>query len=121
MNRAKKRILVADDDPAILDVIVLILEDAGYEVRTASDGTILHDIQEIAPDLMLLDIRLSGWNGKEVCMALKSGEQTRHIPIVLISANKDTERMAQEAGADDFLTKPFEIEKMLHIVEHYLS
>lgn len=120
MKRLKKLILVADDDPAILDALALILEDGGYEVKTTTDGATLRNIQQLAPDLLLLDIWLSGWNGKDICVSLKSDEQTRQIPIILFSANKETKRIAQEAGADDFITKPFDLDNLLTVVERYL-
>jgi DNA-binding response OmpR family regulator len=121
MNQPKKTILVADDDPAILDALTLILEDAGYEVKTTTDGATLRDIQQTAPDLLLLDIWLSGWNGKEICAALKSEETTRRLPILLFSANKETQKIAQEVGADDFITKPFDLDDLLARVERSLS
>ncbi len=120
MKPQKKTIFVADDDPAILDALTLILEDAGYEVRSTTDGATLREVHRASPDLLLLDLRLSGWNGKEICMALKSEEETRHLPIVLFSANKETKRIAQEAGADDFLTKPFDLDELLQTIERHL-
>jgi len=121
MKQQKKTILVADDDPAIVDVLMLILEDAGYEVQTTTDGSTLRDVHKMVPDLLLLDIWLSGWNGRDLCMALKSDERTRHLPIILFSANKETKTIAQEAGADDFITKPFELDELLKKIERILS
>ena len=120
MTLRKKTILVADDDPDILDAVTLILEDAGYEVQTTSDGATLRDVHSTAPDLLLLDIWLSGWDGKEVCAVLKSEERTRDLPIVLFSANKETERIAHEVGADDFITKPFELDELVQTIERHL-
>ena len=117
----QKTIMVADDDPSILDALTMILEDAGYEVKTTNDGAALRDIQLEAPDLLLLDIWLSGWNGKDICIALKGDEKSRHIPIVLFSANKETAAIAREAGANDFITKPFDLDELLEKIEHNLS
>jgi CheY-like chemotaxis protein len=121
MTQPKKTILVAEDDLAILDVLTLILEDAGYEVRTATNQAILQGVYTEVPDLLLLDIWLSGQNGKDLCIALKNDERTRHLPIILCSANKETRAIAQEAGADDFITKPFDLDKLLQKVEQYVS
>ena len=120
MERSKKKILIADDDPAILDVLSLFLEDVGYEVETTDDGAMIQEAQRDHPDLMLLDIWMSGWNGRDICVHLKSQESTQHIPIILVSANRDTEKIAKEAGADDFLLKPFDLDKVLEKIERYI-
>jgi CheY-like chemotaxis protein len=121
MERQKKKILVADDDPDILEVLTLILEEADYEVEIAHDGQSLRDLEHDVPDLLLLDIWMSGWNGGEICRFLKSQEQTRALPIVLFSANRETEAIAREAGADDFITKPFDLDHLLVVIERNLS
>lgn len=123
MTSAKKKILIADDDVAILEALTLILEDADYEVNTTIDGAMLRNVhqQVPAPDLLLLDIWLSGWNGRDICRELKSMEQAKHLPIILFSANRETQRMAQEAGADDFITKPFDVDELLQTIERHLS
>lgn len=115
----KKKILVADDDPAILEVITLILEDAGYALTTSRNGETVKKVQGELPDLILLDIWMSGINGSDICKHLKAKPTTKHIPIVMISANKDAKTIALEAGANDFLAKPFEITKLVSIVEKY--
>lgn len=115
----RKRILVADDDPAILEVIELILEDAGYEVATSVNGETVEKVHGIMPDLILLDIWMSGMDGRNICKHLRAKKKTKHIPIVMISANKDAEAIALSAGAIDFLAKPFEMNKLLAMVEKY--
>jgi DNA-binding response OmpR family regulator len=116
----RRKILLADDDPGILDAISMMLEDAGYEVETSVDGAIVQDMREEVPDLLLLDIWMSGMDGREICKKLKSQKKTKHIPIIIISANRDTDRIAREAGADDFLAKPFEMDELLAKVAKYL-
>lgn len=115
----KKRILVADDDPAILEVITLMLEDAGYEVDTSVNGETIEKVHGLLPDLILLDIWMSGMDGRDVCKHLRARKKTRHIPIVMVSANKDAKTIALDAGANDFLAKPFEMNKLLSLVEKY--
>src|SRR5690348_14834786 len=100
MTRDVKRILVAEDDPDILDVLRLILEEGGYAVETTTDGAALRDFPKGYPDLILLDIWMSGWDGRDICRALKSREAISKIPILLVSANRDTEQIARDAGAD---------------------
>jgi CheY-like chemotaxis protein len=119
MNLRKKKILVADDDPAILDMLTLFFEDIGYEVETTTDGASLRTFPHGLPDL-LLDIWMSGSNGRDLCLYLKSQEATRHLPILLVSANRETEAIAREAGADDFVTKPFDLDDLVGTVERFL-
>jgi DNA-binding response OmpR family regulator len=112
-----KKILVADDDPAILHSLQMLLEDEGYQVETTVDGATIGDAQGFRPDLILLDIWMSGMDGREICRQLKSRDNTKGIPIVMISANRDTEQIARQAGADDFIAKPFDIDELLVKVE----
>lgn len=118
---SKKRILVADDDMAILDSLQLLLEDAGYKVITVDSGeTVLQLPQNALPDLVLLDIWMSGADGRELCKAFKQAEKTKNIPVILFSANRDIEKYAKEAGANDFIEKPFEIKTLLEKVETHI-
>jgi len=116
----RKKILVVDDDAAIVDVLQLILEDAGYAVEIQMDGHMVQHLQEPFPDLLLLDIRLSGTDGQTICKQLKQQETTHHIPIIILSAHKEMQRIARDAGADNFLAKPFEMEELLALVATYL-
>lgn len=120
MEQSKKKILVADDDPAILDVLMLFLEEVGYEVETTDNAAHIEDFQHGYPDLLLLDIWMSGCNGRDICRSLKSREATKNLPIILFSANKDTEQIAKEAGADGFLAKPFDLSEVVEKIEQYV-
>jgi CheY-like chemotaxis protein len=116
MNKIKK-VLVADDDPAILDVMRMMLEFEGYEVATTLNGATILQMETEMPDLLLLDIWMSGTDGRDICRKLKQSEKTNKIPIVLVSASKDIERSAFEAGANDFIAKPFEMNELLQKIE----
>jgi DNA-binding response OmpR family regulator len=116
-----KRILVADDDPGIGDMLREMLEEAGYDVEIQADGHALQQMAEPFPDLLFLDIRLSGTDGQSICHSLKSQEATHALPIILLSAHKDTRQIARDAGADDYLAKPFEMDDLLALVAKYLS
>lgn len=116
-----KKILLADDDPAIVDSMQLMLEMVGYQVETTVDGETVLKMQEELPDLLLLDIWMSGQDGREICKHLKSKKDTQNIPIIMISANKDTAQIAKESGANDFLAKPFEMNDLLAKVEKYIN
>ncbi len=70
---------------------------------------------------MLLDIWLGGSDGGKIAKTVKSNKQTKHIPVIMISANNETEKITKEAGADDYLLKPFNIDDLLHIVRKHLK
>ena len=116
----QKRITVADDDPGILDAVSMMLEMEGYEVNATLNGNTVLTQNEL-PDAYILDIWMSGSDGRELCKKLKSQEKTKNIPVILISASNDLKHSAEIAGADDFLAKPFEINALLEKVEKALS
>lgn len=113
-------ILVADDDPGIVDALQMVLEDADYEVRTTMDGQTVRKVEDQLPDIILLDIWMSGEDGRDICRLLKSRNATRNIPIIMISATSDLAQSAKAAGADDFLPKPFHMEHLLKKVEKHI-
>jgi CheY-like chemotaxis protein len=116
-----KRILVADDDPGILNVLTLILEEFGYDVTPSKDGSLLMQPMNPPPDLVLLDIVMAGADGRAICRHLKSNKGTEHIPVLLISANRSTEEIALDCGANGFIRKPFETDELIAMVEEHLS
>ena len=120
MNKPK-RITVADDDPGILDAVGMMLEMEGYVVNATLNGNTVLTSQNELPDIYVLDIWMSGSDGRELCKQLKSDEKTKHIPVILISASNDLKRSAETAGADDFLAKPFEIDALLEKVAKALA
>ncbi|MBA3723390.1 MAG: response regulator [Candidatus Levybacteria bacterium] len=117
----KKKILVADDDPAIVDCLQIMLEEADYEVKTTTDGETVRMVKKELPDVILLDIWMSGEDGRDICRYLKSQNQTKRIPIIMISATRDLAESAKKAGAEDFLTKPFQMNDLLTKVAKYIQ
>lgn len=116
----KKKILIAEDDRAILEVVKIILENEGYQISATDNEEKIHSLlHESPPDLILLDIWLSGHDGGKIAKSLKSKNETKQIPIVMMSANNETEKITKDAGADDFLLKPFNIDDLLHIVRKH--
>lgn len=111
--------MIADDDTAILEAMQMMLEDAGYEVIATPDGNTVQNMLDGLPDVLLLDIWMSGMDGTDICRHLKSQNRTKHIPIILCSANKDTRKLAKACGANDFLAKPFEMNDLLDKVKRY--
>jgi CheY-like chemotaxis protein len=116
-----KKILVADDDPAIVESTKLILEEFGYDVDTTVDGQTIYKMEKDFPDLLLLDMWMSGQDGREICKYLKKESATKHIPIIMISASRDIRGSAKESGADDFIAKPFEMDDLIHVVRKYIK
>lgn len=115
-----KKILVIDDDLAILEVIKIILEENGYAVTVHANGADAVAVAEkLLPEVILIDIWISGFDGKELTKELKENKKTKEIPVVMVSAKYDAEKVAKEAGADAFLPKPFDITDLLAIVERY--
>ncbi len=116
-----KKIMIADDDPAIIDALQMMLELEDYEVSTTVDGETIYKMQKEFPDLLILDIWMSGQDGREICSFLKNSPHTKDIPILMISASRDVDGSAHKAGADDFITKPFEMDDLLGKVKKLLD
>lgn len=117
-------IVVVDDNPNNLKVLRDMLQQAGFKVRASLDGaTALRSINLVPPDLILLDIRMPGMDGYEVCRELKANPNTADIPVIFISAlleNKD-KIMAFRVGGMDYITKPFHIEEVLARVQTHIQ
>ena len=122
MEQQAKKILVVDDDPDILDALRFMLEDAGYEVTTSEKGDYaenLHDTNGGLPDVIILDVLLSGKDGRLICQKLKGQDETRHIPIIMISAHPNARQSVTAVGADDFVAKPFDMDELLVKIAKY--
>ncbi|WPV02672.1 response regulator [Mucilaginibacter sp. cycad4] len=113
--------MIADDDPGIVDAVEIILDFEGYQVSSTVNGATILDMKTEFPDLLLLDIWMSGFDGRDICRKLKNDDTTKRIPIIMISASRDIERSAYDAGADDFLAKPFEIDELLGKIRKLLE
>jgi PAS domain S-box-containing protein len=123
MNHSRT-ILVVDDDPRSLGLLTGILSTEGYRVRPADSGELaLASIEVKPPALILLDIRMPGVDGFEVCRRLKLREETRDIPIVFLSAASEVEERVEglRLGAVDFMSKPFSRDELLARVEIHLE
>lgn len=116
-----KKILIADDDIAIAEATGLILEEFGYEFTTVTDGEKVYDIDKNPPDLLLLDVWMSGQDGRDICKHLKHEKKTQRIPIIMLSASNDIKTSSMAAGADDFLEKPFDMDELIGKIEKHLN
>lgn len=124
MSQAKANILVVDDTPANLRLLVGILAEQGYTVRPARDGfQALSIAQKVPVDLILLDIMMPEMNGYEVCSQLKTDDELKNIPVIFISAINDVldKVKAFGVGGVDYITKPFQVEEVLARVETHLA
>lgn len=116
-----KRLILVDDDPAILDVFGLIFTNPDYDVVVCRDAGHVLDLQTDFPDLILLDKQLSGSDGLEVCRKLKKNSLTKDIPVIMISATPGIQRLAIEAGAVAGIEKPFSIKDLRLLVKNTLE
>lgn len=119
------KILVVDDEPDIVRVVVKIMESRGHVVETAMDGpSALEAVAQARPDVIILDLNLPKMDGFEVCKRLKSDEATRTIPVVMMTAAyvrvEDAEH-GTRLGADEYVTKPFLREVLVHNVERLIA
>ena len=118
----KKRILIVDDEPDILRVVIFRLKKSGYEVISAENGVSgLEMARKELPDFILLDIRLPGMDGFEVCRKLKDDPSTANIPVVFLSASsaEDLSLKAKEYNAEGFMRKPFEPDELIKTVNQF--
>lgn len=118
-----KQILVVDDNPDILEAIQFVLESENYHVITTVKGEDAENLRRTKkglPALILLDVLLSGKDGRVICKKLKAQKNTKHIPIIMISAHPSAKRSITKVGADDFIAKPFQIDTLLQTIKKYL-
>jgi len=122
MQSSQKKILVIDDEPDILEFLQIIFEESGFLVQTTEKSDYLEKLKnDMLPDLVLLDMLLSGKDGREIVKQMKSHERTKHIPVIMFSAHPSAEKTALAAGADDFVEKPFDIETILEKVQRLIA
>lgn len=122
-NKSKQEILVVDDTPDNLRLLSAILTQQNYEVRKALNSTrAISSVKADAPDIILLDIKMPGMNGYDVCRALKADPETREIPVIFISALDDALDKVQafSVGGVDYITKPFQEAEVLARIENQL-
>lgn len=116
-----KRILIIEDDLEISSVLHDVFIDEGYDVIIYPNKNSIKGIIINRPDLVLLDNKLNDGFGHELCTEMKGNEMTKHIPVILISAYNDLEKLANKCGADAFLAKPFDLESLLSLVRQLLE
>ncbi len=123
MSRDVAEIVVVDDTPANLQLLVKMLRDEGYKVRPVTSGAAALELaRTIKPDLMLLDINMPGMNGYEVCRRIKADDQLRDVPVIFLSAMHETFDKVQafEVGGQDYIAKPFQTEEARARIQAHL-
>ncbi|MDF0529043.1 MtrAB system response regulator MtrA [Tsukamurella sp. 8F] len=113
MDGMNPRILVIDDDPALAEMLTIVLRNEGFESMVVGDGTqALSAARDFRPDLVLLDLMLPGMNGIDVCRVLRADSS---VPIVMLTAKSDTVDvvLGLESGADDYVIKPFKPKELV--------
>lgn len=117
-----RKILVVEDNRDVLDAVLSLLEFCEYDAKgvTGMDEEIINEVTSGNYDMLILDIMLSGSDGRNIAKEFRSRKETSDIPILMISASPDLKASALEAGATDFLSKPFGVHEMKQKIEQYL-
>ncbi|MCF7916372.1 MAG: response regulator [Candidatus Omnitrophica bacterium] len=119
-----KKVLIVDDEPDILKIVIFRLKAKGYQTISATSGEeALQLLGESKPALIILDLRMPGINGDELCRKIKADENLKEIPVILLTAStgQDIEKLAQEIGAIDFIRKPFDNQEFINKIENVFS
>ena len=120
----KKTVLIADDEADIVETLQFMLESDGFEVLTAYDGEeALNVARRAIPDVILLDVMMPKINGYKVSRLLKFDKKFQDIPILMITARSQEEDklIGEETGADEYITKPFEISNVIDLINKHLQ
>jgi two-component system alkaline phosphatase synthesis response regulator PhoP len=117
-----KKVFIFDDNLDILELCTLILEDAGYEIKTSdTSNEIVDQVSAYMPDIIFMDNWLPDIGGYEATQTLKKHPELKHIPVIYFSANNDVSILAKKAGADSYLSKPFDIQTLEEIVKKHIG
>lgn len=117
-----KRIQIVEDDGDIRFIVEYILEDANYTVETFENATTFNNRMRVEDvDLIILDVMLPDGNGIDLCRNLKNDDRTVNIPVIIMSAHAGSQSVLEEACADDFINKPFDLDNFLTRVKKILS
>ena len=118
-----KRILIIDDDEDILEILNIVFQGEGFEVIVSNTGETARHLDVIHPDLVLLDVRIAGYEkrGNEICAEIKKQHPFQTIPVILVSAESDIDRLASGCGANGYIKKPFDVEELSRTVKELLT
>jgi DNA-binding response OmpR family regulator len=118
----ESKILVIDDDPDICSMIKMVLDYHGYAATDADSEEKANTILSSNPiDLIIMDMLLSGVDGSDICRRLKQDEKTASIPVLMFSAHPNAKKICIAAGANDFISKPFEMNELLEKIKSHIG
>jgi len=121
MNKPGKKIIIFDDDEDILSICTYILEEQGWEVSTFTNcNEIVDKVSDVLPDVILMDNWIPDDGGIMATQILKSNERLKKIPVIYFSANSDIQLLADHAGAESYLAKPFDLEELDRVINTVL-
>ncbi|HEY0788605.1 MAG TPA: response regulator [Thermoanaerobaculia bacterium] len=113
-------ILIVEDDPQVARLIALVLQRHGYVGEIVSDGRhALERVRKTRPQAIFADLTIRGMSGEALCATLKRDEEMKGIPFVVLSGDRDIEEKARSCGADDYLGKPFEFDRLIELVRKH--
>jgi DNA-binding response OmpR family regulator len=117
-----KRVHILEDDEDIRYIIGVLLKDEGYELQLSSTFTELKSkLKDSLPDLFILDVMIPDGDGTDICSDLKGDPFTKHIPIIVMSANDQNKQKSLDAGANDYISKPFDIDYIVKRINSQLA
>lgn len=117
----KKKILICDDEEGIIEIMSIVLSEKGYEIKSMQNvQDIFSIIEKWKPDLIFMDLWMPEISGDEVVRELKRNQKTAAIPVIIVTANRDSEKIAKSIHADNYISKPFDITELEKMAEKYI-
>lgn len=116
------RVLIIDDDPDVRTVMNVLMTRQGYEVETAFDRSdALSKLERFQPSVILLDVLLSGTDGRELCREIKYKDEMKSVPVIMVSAHPGAAGNVSNYGADDFISKPINTQMLLDKIDRFAN
>jgi len=117
-----KKVMIFDDDTEIFTILDYIVQDNGWQLQCRSNcDNLLEEVRAAKPDLILMDNRIPETGGIAATQTLKKEEDLKHIPVIYFSATNNIEKLAEQAGADSFIAKPFDLDDLEKAIKNYLE
>ncbi|MNK33555.1 Response regulator MprA [compost metagenome] len=117
-----KKIMICDDDHGILEVLEMMLEIEGFTVFRESNSTnLLSEIKRTSPDLLLMDLWMPVLSGDQILKVIRTSEEFKNLPVIILSASVDGREIANNAGANGFIPKPFNMDEMIVDINNMLA
>ncbi|TCD05601.1 response regulator [Pedobacter frigidisoli] len=116
-----KKILIIDDDADLLEAVSFLIEEAGYTTLLSVDGEIVSKLEEINPDLILIDQNLGSEDGTKLCKAIKENPQTNHFSVLILSGDENILELISACQANGFIKKPFVVKDLIMAIENHTN